>query len=153
MDELRRGRATRRELLGLIGGLGAAAFAAGCGGGSSAARRAVTTLASGTTTSTTAATAPTAAVLASCTKIPEETAGPYPGDGSNGPNVLTQSGVVRGDIRSSIGSASGVASGVPLTVKVTLVDPTNGCKPRSGAAVYLWHCDINEAYSLYSQGA
>ena len=28
-------------------------------------------------------------------EIPEETAGPYPGDGSNGPNVLAESGVVR----------------------------------------------------------
>ena len=27
--------------------------------------------------------------------IPEETAGPFPGDGSNGPDVLTESGVVR----------------------------------------------------------
>ena len=31
----------------------------------------------------------------SASEIPEETAGPYPGDGSNGPNVLTESGVVR----------------------------------------------------------
>ena len=46
-------------------------------------------------------------------EIPEETAGPYPGDGSNGPNVLTESGVVRSDITSSFGSASGVADGRP----------------------------------------
>jgi hypothetical protein len=32
-------------------------------------------------------------------EIPDETAGPYPGDGSNGPNVLEQSGIVRSDIR------------------------------------------------------
>ena len=38
-------------------------------------------------------------------EIPEETAGPYPGDGSNGANVLTESGVVRSDITSSFGSA------------------------------------------------
>ena len=48
-----------------------------------------------------------------CTTIPEETAGPYPGDGSNGPDVLTQDGVVRADIRSSFGGATGTASGVP----------------------------------------
>ena len=30
--------------------------------------------------------------------IPEETAGPFPGDGTNGPDVLTDSGVVRSDI-------------------------------------------------------
>src|SRR5262249_18299489 len=34
-------------------------------------------------------------------RVPEETAGPYPGDSSNGPNVLNQTGVVRSDIRSS----------------------------------------------------
>lgn len=45
--------------------------------------------------------------------IPEETAGPYPGDGTDGPNVLTESGVVRSDIRSSFGSLTGTAQGVP----------------------------------------
>jgi protocatechuate 3,4-dioxygenase beta subunit len=51
-----------------------------------------------------------------CDAIPGETAGPYPGDGSAGPNVLTESGVVRDDIRSSFGDSSGTAEGVPLTV-------------------------------------
>ena len=37
-------------------------------------------------------------------EIPEETAGPYPGDGSNGVNVLSESGIVRSDITSSFGS-------------------------------------------------
>jgi len=37
-----------------------------------------------------------------CSLIPTETAGPYPGDGTNGNgiNALTQSGIVRSDIRS-----------------------------------------------------
>jgi hypothetical protein len=43
---------------------------------------------------------------------PEETAGPYPGDGSNGVNLLTESGIVRSDITRSFGSASGVAKGL-----------------------------------------
>src|SRR3712207_526995 len=34
-------------------------------------------------------------------EIPGETAGPYPGDGSNGPDVLEESGIIRRDIRSS----------------------------------------------------
>ena len=74
--------------------------------------------------------------------IPEETAGPYPGDGSNGPNVLAESGVVRSDITSSFGDASGVAEGVPMTVKLKVYD-LNGddATPLAGAAVYLWHCD------------
>ena len=57
-------------------------------------------------------------------EIPEETAGPYPGDGSNGPNVLSESGVVRSDITSSFGSASGVAEGIPTTVKLKVYDLT-----------------------------
>src|SRR5262245_33798282 len=49
-----------------------------------------------------------------CSLIPSETAGPYPGDGTNGPNVLTQSGIVRSDIRASFGSAgTTVAPGTP----------------------------------------
>ena len=58
-------------------------------------------------------------------EIPEETAGPYPGDGSNGPNVLTESGVVRSDITDAASArASGVAEGVPLTVRLKVYDLT-----------------------------
>src|ERR1700710_1282429 len=46
-----------------------------------------------------------------CAVIPSETEGPYPADGSNGPNVLTQSGIVRSDIRSSFGSAGTAVAG------------------------------------------
>ncbi|HEY8439267.1 MAG TPA: intradiol ring-cleavage dioxygenase [Candidatus Limnocylindrales bacterium] len=90
---------------------------------------------------------------ASCALIPEETAGPFPGDGSNGPNVLNQSGVVRPDIRSSFGSSSGTAAGVPLTIRLAIQDASNGCAPLQGAAVYVWHCDRDGNYSLYSQAA
>jgi protocatechuate 3,4-dioxygenase beta subunit len=85
-------------------------------------------------------------------EIPEETAGPYPGDGSNGPNVLSESGVVRSDITASFGSASGVAEGVPTTVKLRIYD-LNGTEatPLAGAAVYLWHCDREGNYSMYSE--
>ncbi len=87
-----------------------------------------------------------------CTRIPEETAGPYPGDGSNGPNVLSQSGVVRSDIRSSFAGLNGTADGVPLTIALTIVSSTS-CSPLAGRAVYLWHCDALGRYSLYSAGA
>jgi protocatechuate 3,4-dioxygenase beta subunit len=90
---------------------------------------------------------------ASCATIPEETAGPFPGDGSNGPDVLSQSGVVRSDIRSSFGSSSGVAAGIPLTIKLTIQDQANSCAPLVGTAVYIWHCDRAGDYSLYSQAA
>lgn len=88
----------------------------------------------------------------SCASIPEETAGPYPGDGSNGPNALALSGIIRSDIRASLGASSAVATGVPLTITLTLVDPVSSCAPVVGAAVYLWHCDALGRYSLYSSG-
>ena len=100
----------------------------------------------------TVAPAPSSAASGTTTVIPEETGGPFPGDGSNGPDVLTQSGVVRRDIRSSFGSASGVAGGVPLTIEFSVLDASNGFKPLAGAAIYVWHCDRDGNYSLYSQG-
>lgn len=84
--------------------------------------------------------------------IPNETAGPYPGDGSNGPDVLLEDGIIRSDITRSFGTATGSADGVPLTTKLTLVDNAAGGTPVVGAAVYLWHCDQNGEYSLYSSG-
>jgi protocatechuate 3,4-dioxygenase beta subunit len=86
-----------------------------------------------------------------CTTIPDETGGPYPGDGTNGPNALTLNGIVRSDIRSSIATATGTAGGVTLTVELRLMD--NGCVPLPGFAVYIWHCDREGRYSMYSAGA
>ncbi|MEZ4416084.1 MAG: intradiol ring-cleavage dioxygenase [Gemmatimonadota bacterium] len=86
------------------------------------------------------------------TQIPSETEGPFPADGSNGPDVLTQSGVVRSDIRSSFAGLSGTAAGIPLTVRLTLVS-AGACTPLAGRAIYLWHCDREGRYSLYSSGA
>ncbi|MGE0598181.1 MAG: intradiol ring-cleavage dioxygenase [Dehalococcoidia bacterium] len=86
------------------------------------------------------------------TALPEETAGPFPGDGSNGPNVLTQSGIVRSDIRSSFGTSTNTAKGVPMTIDLTIVDTAKNCAPIAGAALYLWHCDMTGGYSMYSNG-
>jgi protocatechuate 3,4-dioxygenase beta subunit len=89
-----------------------------------------------------------------CETIPEETEGPFPGDGSNGVNVLRESGVVRSDITQSFGdSAGGTAEGVPLTISLTVVDAVSGCgTPKKGAAVYIWQCDREGRYSLYNDG-
>ncbi len=97
----------------------------------------------GSTTNTGTATCPS--------KVPTETAGPYPGDSSNGPNVLNLTGVVRNDIRSSFAGLSGTAAGVPLTVNLTLASASS-CAPLANRAVYLWHCDRAGLYSLYSAG-
>ena len=142
---------TRRRALGLLGaGVGALALAA-CGSddtGSSATAN-TTGSTSGSTTGSTA----TASGDACVTLIPEETAGPYPGDGTNGPDVLTQSGIVRSDITTSFGDFTGTADGIPLEISLTIQDSDNGCVPYAGAAVYLWHCDRAGLYSLYSPGA
>jgi protocatechuate 3,4-dioxygenase beta subunit len=88
-------------------------------------------------------------------EIPEETNGPFPADGSNGVNVLTESGVVRKDITSSFGDASGTVDGIPLTVNLTVVDVSSAKDPGAavaGAAIYVWHCDREGNYSLYASG-
>ena len=85
-------------------------------------------------------------------EIPEETAGPFPGDGSNGPDALAESGIVRRDITKSFGDATGVAGGVPTTVELTVYDLANGGVPFEGVAVYVWHCTREGGYSMYSQG-
>jgi protocatechuate 3,4-dioxygenase beta subunit len=41
---------------------------------------------------------------------------------------------------------------VPLTIKLKVLDTGNGAAGLKGAAVYLWHCDIDGRYSLYSEG-
>jgi protocatechuate 3,4-dioxygenase beta subunit len=140
----------RRQTLRLLGGLGLAGSLPllGCGGGGDAGTTTTTdstTTTGGTTTTTTG----------SCSTIPAETAGPYPGDGTNSnsngvANALLLSGIVRSDIRSSIGSASGTAAGVPLTITLTLVNTSASCAALAGYAVYLWHCDAAGNYSMYS---
>jgi protocatechuate 3,4-dioxygenase beta subunit len=57
---------------------------------------------------------------------------------------------VRRDIRSSFESLSGTAEGVPLTVKLPVQDASKGCAAFAGAAVYLWQCDREGQYSLYT---
>ena len=133
----------------LLGGAAGGLVLAACG--SSGDTSTATTLGGSTTTTAGGATTTTAGG-SSTEAIPEETAGPYPGDGSNGPNVLTESGIVRSDITTSFGSYSGTAAGVPLQIALAVVDAGSG-EPLDGAAVYLWHCDQEGRYSLYSQGA
>jgi protocatechuate 3,4-dioxygenase beta subunit len=139
----------RRSLLWLAAGAAVAPLLA-CGGGGDD---------DGTsTTSTTGDSSSTGSSgTSTCSVIPEETAGPYPGDGSNSNssgvvNALTLSGIVRSDIRTSIAGASGTAAGVPLTVTLTLVNTNSSCASLEGYAIYLWHCSREGLYSLYSSG-
>ena len=151
----------RRRVLGLFGGLGATAALAACGSaGGSAASTSSTSASSSATSRTTPATSATSSTSSTSAasgstpqaEVPDETGGPYPGDGSNGPNVLDDSGIVRSDITRSFGSSTTKAPGIPLTINLTVTDAGNGYSALSGAAVYLWHCDRDGRYSLYSPG-
>lgn len=143
---------SRRRALQMFVGAGAVALlGVGCGDEGGGARTSATVGTTGATTATSGATAATTSAACS-DPIPQETAGPFPGDGSNGPNVLNQDGVVRQDIRSSFAGMTGTAEGVALTVILELLDANDGCTPLTGAALYLWHCDRDGGYSLYSSG-
>ncbi|TSD93286.1 3,4-dioxygenase subunit beta [Gordonia rubripertincta] len=133
---------TRRRMLGLVGaGVGAVTLAA-CYPGSSSSSSAGSV--SGSTT--------TAASGSSIAEIPEETNGPYPADGTNGVNVLQESGIVRSDLTSSLDGGTTV-EGVPFELTFVVADMANGNVPFAGAAVYAWQCDAQGLYSMYSQGA
>lgn len=80
--------------------------------------------------------------------IPDEATGPFPANGSIGPNLLRQEGVVRSDITTSVGSSSGAAVGVPASISLTVIDAATE-SPLPGAAVYVWHCTADGRYSIY----
>jgi protocatechuate 3,4-dioxygenase beta subunit len=131
----------RRKLLGLLGGITVAGALAACGQSSSTS--------STSTPSASASTSTSASSGGSVDEVPDETAGPYPGDGSNGPNSLDDSGIVRSDIRASYDISTNVAEGVPLTIRLTSRDAATG-DALAGAAVYLWHCNRDGKYALYT---
>jgi protocatechuate 3,4-dioxygenase beta subunit len=133
----------RRRMLALVAGAGVATLV-GCGSSGSDAASSTTTAAAGSSTTAASGSAGTSDA------IPEETAGPYPGDGTNGVNVLTESGIVRSDLRSSFGTYSGTAAGIDTTVTLRVLDAATG-EAMGGAAVYLWHADQEGLYSLYTK--
>jgi protocatechuate 3,4-dioxygenase beta subunit len=147
----------RRRALTIFGGLGVASALAACSGATTSGGTSSTAAGSASTTATTAATSAAGATSSAATsdaalaEAPDETAGPYPGDGSNGQNVLDDSGIVRQDIRSSFGMSTTTAQGVPLTIKLTVKDLATS-QAMVGAAVYVWHCDRDGSYSMYSSG-
>jgi protocatechuate 3,4-dioxygenase beta subunit len=130
---------SRRRLLSM-GAAGIGLLLAGCGPGAAPASRVRTS----------------GATVSDCLKeIPEETAGPFPADGSQAGqslNILAQSGIVRSDIRSNLKTGK-LADGVPTTIELTLVNLAANCAPLVDHAVYLWHCDRAGLYSMYSAGA
>lgn len=149
LEALLRTAPERRQILRWLLA-GASAPLAACGGGAEVSI-------GGVGSSTGSSSSDTASTVSTCTIIPEETAGPYPGDGSNYnsngiANALSLSGIVRSDIRSSIGGATGTAAGIPLTLTLQLVNTAGNCANLAGYAIYLWHCTRDGLYSMYSTG-
>ena len=150
LDTMSRRAAERRRALRWLAVAGSTPLGllAACGGGGTDAG---TTTTGGSSSGSTGGSSSSG----SCSVIPSETAGPYPGDGTNTNssgivNALALSGIVRSDIRTSVAGASGTAAGVPMTVTLTLVNTSASCAGLAGYAVYLWHCTRDGNYSLYS---
>jgi protocatechuate 3,4-dioxygenase beta subunit len=137
----------RRRALGFLAAGGAAVALAACGSSGSDGSTGTSTTGSSSSSSS-----DEGAAADGSTAVPEETGGPYPADGTNGPDVLTESGVIRQDITTSFGDLSGTAEGVPMTVDLKLIDVAGGGGALAGGALYLWHCTAEGGYSLYSQG-
>jgi protocatechuate 3,4-dioxygenase beta subunit len=144
-------RSSRRRSLRWLLASAAAVPLASCGGGGSAdagTTASASPAASGTTTTATTGT---------CAVIPEETGGPYPGDGTNSngsgiANALALTGILRSDIRMSVAPGSATAAGIVTTLKLQIVNTGASCASAAGAAVYLWHCDRDGNYSMYASG-
>lgn len=151
LEMMRQQAAERRQVLRWLLAGAATLPLMSCGGGSDASSTGSSSAATGSAGTVTIPT------TGACTVIPDETGGPYPADGTNTNggsiiNVLNQSGVVRSDIRASFNGATGVAAGVPLTINLQLLNASGSCASLAGYAVYLWHCDREGLYSLYSSG-
>lgn len=131
----------RRDMLRMMGGMSLAGLLAACGFGASSSSS--TTAAAGSSSGS-----GTAIAGSPGEEIPDETAGPFPADGSNGPNILDDEGIVRSELTSSFGGSSGVAEGVPIAFNLSVVDASTG-NAMPGAVVYLWHCTADGRYSIY----
>ena len=84
-------------------------------------------------------------------QLPAESAGPFAADGARGVNVLQRSGIIRSDITTSLETGT-KAEGIPLNIDLQLLEAGSENVPLVGYAVYLWQCDRETRYSLYSDG-
>ncbi|MFK0282005.1 intradiol ring-cleavage dioxygenase [Streptomyces sp. NPDC090499] len=119
---------TRRRALAVSGGTVAAGGLAVAGFQSAFADTTDTTSADADATASAGSTSSECMTL-----MTSVTEGPYYLDGA----------LVRKDITEG-------KAGVPLTLRLTVVDATDGCTPVKGAAVEIWHCDAWGYYSGYT---
>ncbi len=125
-DDLPIGRLlSRREALGLLGGVGAVALLTACGLDPSSARA----------TATNGSTATASTSSTGCVVRPAETEGPY----------FVDEKLNRSDIRSDP-STGVVKQGLPLKLTFAVAH-ANACAALAGATVDVWHCDALGVYS------
>lgn len=82
---------------------------------------------------------PTPSPAGACVLIPQETQGPYPLLAILGNSAMVRQSIAEGH------------TGIALNLAITLVNVNASCAPIANAAVYVWHCDKDGAYSGYSQ--
>jgi len=117
---------TRRRLLEILGGAGAAALS-GCGSSSTSASST-----SGSTSGTT-----TSGTTASCVLTPELTVGPY----------FVDEKLNRSDLTTNT-TDTNVLNATPLTLTMTIMEyASSGCSALVGAQVDVWHADAAGIYS------
>lgn len=146
---------TRREAMHLLGGVAGAALVVGCGGtGGELTETDTSSGSSGSSSSSGGSSSSSGGTTGSCTRVAEETNGPFPSDGSNTNNgvlkdCLTDARVIRRDVRSDF-DGSNTQAGTPLTLTMNLLDVNGSCGVLSGYYVYIWHCSARGSYSQYS---
>lgn len=128
---------SRREVLALLGGSGAALLAACAPGALTSASPTAAAQQTSAAATTAAAASSAATVLPSCIVRPALTEGPY----------FVDEKLDRSDIRSDPGTGA-VRPGALLTLNF-LVSRVSGsaCTALSGAVVDVWHCDALGVYS------
>jgi protocatechuate 3,4-dioxygenase beta subunit len=122
---------SRRQIIGALSAVGAAALAEACGSSTP------TTPTAGTTTTTTTTGGGTTS--GTCAVINSETEGPYP----DRTGMINNAAFYRQDITEG-------KPGTPLTLALTVVNVANGCAPVANATIEVWQCDAAGAYSEYN---
>ena len=129
MHDNRRKHISRRQILGALSAVGAAALAEACGS------------ASPTSPSTTTTTTTTGGGTSSgaCAVINSETEGPYP----DRTGMINNPAFYRQDITEG-------KPGTPLTLALTVVNVASSCAPVADATIEVWQCDAAGLYSEYN---
>jgi protocatechuate 3,4-dioxygenase beta subunit len=131
MDDQKRKRISRREIIGALSAAGAVALAGACGAASPATPT--------TTTGTTTGTDTGGTTSGACAGTNAETEGPYP----DRTGMINNPAFYRQDITEG-------KPGTPLTLALTVVSVANGCAAVANATIEVWQCDGAGAYSEYT---